>query len=65
MINSLPNYIFLDWTKLKVFADDKLNVANSLPNDKIIGWSKFKAFADNKINQQLSYIKKASCPVDN
>ena len=26
-INSLPNKKFLDWTKLKTFADDKLNIA--------------------------------------
>ena len=26
-INSLPNNNFLDWTKFKAFADDKLNVA--------------------------------------
>ena len=25
-LNSLPNDNFLDWSKLKVFADDKINV---------------------------------------
>ena len=29
-INSLPNTNFLDWSKLKLFADDKLNVAEKL-----------------------------------
>ena len=27
LINSLPNGNVLDWTKVKVFADDKLNYA--------------------------------------
>ena len=26
MLNSLPNDRFLDWSKLKAFADDKINV---------------------------------------
>ena len=29
-INSLPNDKFFDWSKLKVFADDKLNVAEKV-----------------------------------
>ena len=28
--NSLPNNKFLDWTKLKAFADDKINVTEKL-----------------------------------
>ena len=28
--NSLPNNKFLDWSKLKAFADDKLNLAEKL-----------------------------------
>ena len=31
--NSLPNYTFLDWSKFKVFADDKLNVTQKLKFD--------------------------------
>ena len=27
MVNSLPNNILLDWSKLKAFADDILNIA--------------------------------------
>ena len=30
MINSLPNDEILDWSKLKAFADDKLNVTKEL-----------------------------------
>ena len=44
-------------TKLKAFADDKLNVTkmmiylfNPLPNDKILDMTKLKAFADDKLN---------------
>ena len=29
-INSLPNDKILDWSKLKAFADDKINVAEKL-----------------------------------
>ena len=29
-INLLPNHKFLDWSKLKAFADDKINVAARL-----------------------------------
>ena len=29
-INSLPNSNFLDWSKLKAFAEDKLNLAEKL-----------------------------------
>ena len=29
-INSLPNDKFLDWSKLKGFADEKINVAEKL-----------------------------------
>ena len=28
--NSLPKYKFLDWSKLKAFADDKINVTEKL-----------------------------------
>ena len=28
--NSLPNDTFLDWSKLKAFADDKINVTQNL-----------------------------------
>ena len=30
MVYSLPNDKFLDWSKLKAFADDKLNLAEKL-----------------------------------
>ena len=30
IINSLPNDKFLDWSKLRVFADDKINVIKKL-----------------------------------
>ena len=30
VINSLPNDKILDWTKLKAFADDKINVTEKL-----------------------------------
>ena len=29
-VYSIPNYKILDWSKLKVFADDKLNVTEKL-----------------------------------
>ena len=31
--NSLPNNKFLDWSKLKAFVDDKLNLAEKLKFD--------------------------------
>ena len=34
-------------TKLKAFADDKLNL---LPNNRILDMTKLKAFADDKLN---------------
>ena len=30
MVNSLPNDKILDWSKLKAFADDEINVINKL-----------------------------------
>ena len=30
LFNSLPNDNFLDWSKLKVFANDKINVTEKL-----------------------------------
>ena len=30
LLNSLPNDKFLDWSKFKAFADDKLNLAEKL-----------------------------------
>ena len=30
LYNCLPNDIFLDWSKLKAFADDKINVNKNL-----------------------------------
>ena len=30
LINSLPNNKILDWTKLKAFADDKLDIAKTM-----------------------------------
>ena len=30
VINFLPNQIFLDWSKMKAFADNKVNVAEKL-----------------------------------
>ena len=30
MLNSLPNDKFLDWSKMKAFADKKLNLAKTL-----------------------------------
>ena len=30
MFNALPNDNFLDWSKLKAFAEDKLNLAEKL-----------------------------------
>ena len=30
MVNSLPNITFLDWSKLKAFEDDKINVNGKL-----------------------------------
>ena len=60
----LPNDKFLDWSELKVFADDKeKNVnfslwtcvkfviryrVNFLPNEKFLDWSKLKVLADDK-----------------
>ena len=34
LVNSLPNNKVLDWSKLKAFADDKMNVINPFLNDK-------------------------------
>ena len=36
-VNSLPNYKILDVTKLKAFADDKLNIAKMMisPFDRV------------------------------
>ena len=36
LINSLPNDKFLDWSKLKAFADDKINVIENLKF--VLGW---------------------------
>ena len=30
LLNSLPNDKFLDWSKLKLFADDKINVTTEM-----------------------------------
>ena len=35
-INSLPNDKFVDWSKLKAFADDKINVSEKLKF--VVGW---------------------------
>ena len=54
MMNSLPNNRKLDWSKLKAFEDDNINVVqmimNSLPNDNFLDWSKLKTFADDESN---------------
>ena len=36
MLNSLPNDKILDWSKLKAFADDKLNATEKLKF--VLGW---------------------------
>ena len=46
--NSLPNYKFLDWSKLKAFADDKINVTQKLKfalgQEENIGGKTFSPF---------------------
>ena len=50
-INSLPNNKFLDWSKLKAFADDK-------PENKMLNESKMNAFADDMFSQLCQLFTK-------
>ena len=59
--NSLPNDKILDWSKLKAFADDKINVANMMifVFDRVKTlWEKEKMLVTSIFSFSLNVFKK-------